>query len=42
MRGRIVLVMILTAAAIVACTRKHSLYIEPGKADPPADQPARR
>lgn len=38
MRGRILWIMILTTAALVACTRKTSsgLYIEPGKAEPPS------
>jgi hypothetical protein len=41
MRGRILLMMII-AATVVACTRKQSLYIEPGKADSPTERTARR
>ena len=41
MRGRILLIMVI-AATVVACTRKQSLYIEPGKADSPAEQTVRR
>jgi hypothetical protein len=42
MRGRILLIMIIAAAASVACTRKQSLYIDPGQADSPAEQTTRR
>ena len=42
MRGRILLVIMAAALAIAGCTRKQSLYIEPGKSDAPADQAARR
>ena len=41
MRGRILLIVIM-AATVVACTRKQSLYIEPGKSDSPAERAARR
>jgi hypothetical protein len=34
MRGRILWAMIITAAVLSACSRKDSLYIEPGKAGP--------
>jgi hypothetical protein len=37
MRGRILLVLIFAAAAMTACTRKTSLYIDPGRADSPAE-----
>lgn len=40
MRGRILLVMILTAAALAACSRKDSLYMTPGKQGAP-DKPAK-
>ena len=36
MRGRILLVAVLGAVAMVACSKKDSLYIEPGKAETPA------
>lgn len=39
MRGRILLIVILAATA-VACTRKQSLYIDPGKSDTPAERTA--
>jgi hypothetical protein len=38
MRGRILLVLLIAAAAMGACTRKSSLYIDPGKADSPAER----
>jgi hypothetical protein len=41
-RGRILLVLIVAAATITACTRKHSLYIQPGKAESPAERGASR
>lgn len=36
MRGRILLVAVLGAVAMVACSKRDSLYIEPGKAEAPA------
>lgn len=41
MPGRILLIMIMAATAI-ACTRKQSLYIDPGKADSPVERAAQR
>jgi hypothetical protein len=41
MRGRILLVLVFAAAAMGACTRKTSLYIDPGKADSPAEHAGR-
>jgi hypothetical protein len=38
MRGRILLAMLFGLAALVACSKKDSLYIDPGKANP---EPAR-
>jgi hypothetical protein len=52
MRGRILWAVLITAAVLAACSRKDSLYIDPGKAGPgtappnaepakpPADRPA--
>lgn len=40
MRGRILWAVLITAALLAACSKKDSLYIEPGKAGPaPAPQP---
>jgi hypothetical protein len=36
MRGRILWAVLITAAVLAACSRKDSLYIEPGKAGPPS------
>ena len=36
MRGRILLAAVLGAVAMVACSKKDSLYIEPGKVEAPA------
>ena len=36
MRGRILWAVLITAAVLAACTKKDSLYIDPGKAGPPA------
>jgi hypothetical protein len=36
MRGRILLIAVLGAVAMVACSKRDSLYIEPGKAEAPA------
>lgn len=36
MRGRILLAVFLGVAALVACTKKDSLYIDPGKSDAPS------
>jgi hypothetical protein len=33
MRGRILLAMLLTAMALGACSKRDSLFIDPGKAD---------
>jgi hypothetical protein len=41
MRGRILLIMIIAVTA-AACTRKQSLYIDPGKADSPAGRAVQR
>ena len=40
MRGRILMAMILSLATVVACSRKDSIYIEPGKQDGAAPEPA--
>lgn len=43
MRGRILWAVLIAAALLAACSRKDSLYIEPGKAGPataPAAEPA--
>ena len=40
MRGRILLAMVLGLAAVAACSKKDSIYIEPGKRDG-APEPAR-
>ena len=37
MRGRILWAVLITAAVLSACSRKDSLYIEPGKAGPPSE-----
>jgi hypothetical protein len=42
MRVRIICIMIVTTAVVVACTRKQSLYIDPGSAAPPAERTAHR
>jgi hypothetical protein len=34
MRGRILWAVLITAALAAACSKKDSLYIEPGKAGP--------
>jgi hypothetical protein len=34
MRGRILWAVLITAGLLAACSRKDSLYIEPGKAGP--------
>lgn len=34
MRGRILWAVLITAAVLAACSKKDSLYIEPGKAGP--------
>ena len=34
MRGRILWAVLITAALMAACSKKDSLYIEPGKAGP--------
>ena len=36
MRGRILWAVLITAAILAACSKKDSLYIEPGKAGPPS------
>jgi predicted small lipoprotein YifL len=41
MRGRILLAMVLTLAALAACSRKDSLYMEPGKQGTPDSKPAK-
>jgi|GEM_PF-2652784 len=33
MRGRTILLLVLAAATLVACSRRSSIYIEPGKAE---------
>jgi len=38
MRGRAILLLVLAAAAVVACSRRSSIYIEPGKAE--TDEPS--
>jgi hypothetical protein len=43
MRGRILWAVLITAAVLAACSKKDSLYIEPGKAGPskaPVSKPA--
>jgi hypothetical protein len=40
MRGRILLAMLLTAMALGACSKRDSLFIEPGKADAKPAKPA--
>jgi hypothetical protein len=40
MWGRLVL-MVIVGATVVACTRRQSLFIDPGKAEPPAERKAR-
>ena len=40
MRGRILWAVLITAAVLSACSRKDSLYIEPGKAGP-SSEPAK-
>ena len=40
MRGRILLAMVLTMAALGACSRKDSLYMVPGKQGTPEARPA--
>jgi hypothetical protein len=43
MRGRVLLAMLLTAMALSACSKRDSLFIEPGKADAkPAKHEARK
>jgi hypothetical protein len=42
MRVRIICIMIVTTAVVVACTRKQSLYIDPGSAAPAAERTAHR
>jgi len=39
MRGRILWAVLITAAVLAACSKKDSLYIEPGKAGPPSKAP---
>jgi hypothetical protein len=39
MRGRILWAVLVAAAVVAACSKKDSLYIEPGKAGPPAPPP---
>jgi hypothetical protein len=44
MRGRILWAVLIAAAALAACSKRDSLYIEPGKAGPapaPKAQPAK-
>lgn len=41
MRGRILLVTILGLAAMAACSKKDSIYIEPGKQDGGSSEPAK-
>jgi predicted small lipoprotein YifL len=36
MRGRILLAILTTTLGLAACGKRDSLFIEPGKADPPA------
>ena len=40
MRGRILWAVLITAAVLSACSRKDSLFIEPGKAGP-ASEPSK-